>query len=98
VRDFIRSLPEQHAGALFAAMKEVARVGLSGARHVRGDIYEVRVESQRQAFRVLFARETSFILLSLSAFQKKTAKTPGREIDIAESRLADWRARGAIRG
>jgi phage-related protein len=33
-------------------------------------------------------------LLSLSAFEKRTQKTPPREIEIAETRLRDWRNRG----
>jgi phage-related protein len=75
-------------------MSEVARNGLTAARHVRREIFEVRAESLGQEFRILFARESVFILLSLSGFQKKTRKTPPREIDIAQTRLADWRRRG----
>jgi phage-related protein len=43
---------------------------------------------------VLFARETKFILLSLSALEKRTQKTPARETETAERRLNDWRTRG----
>jgi phage-related protein len=35
------------------------------------------------------------VLLSLSAFVKKSQKTPRSEIELAEKRLKDWRARGA---
>jgi DNA-binding Xre family transcriptional regulator len=38
-------------------MKSVAELGLSDARHLRGDVYEVRVAHRGQAFRVLFAPE-----------------------------------------
>jgi len=60
-------------------------------------VYEVRAEAEKQAFRILFAQETSYILLSLSGFQKKRQKTPQGEIDLAETRLADWRQRGRRR-
>ncbi|MSP63549.1 MAG: hypothetical protein EXR72_25040 [Myxococcales bacterium] len=43
---------------------------------------------------MLFAKETRFILLSLAGFAKKTQKTPARELETAERRLKDWRARG----
>jgi len=33
------------------------------------------------------------MLLGLVAFSKKTQKTPGRQIDLAEDRLKDWRSR-----
>lgn len=92
VNDFIRGLPDEHVIEVVAAMREVARSGLTVARHVRGEVYEVRVESHRQAFRILLARETAFILLSLSAFQKKTRKVPRAEIALAEAR---WRSGGS---
>jgi phage-related protein len=34
------------------------------------------------------------VLLALSAFAKKTQKTPVRELAVAETRLRDWRERG----
>src|ERR671911_2343792 len=48
---------------------------------------------------VLFATEgaKSQVLLAVSAFTKKTQKTPVAEIRLAERRLADWRRRGRRR-
>jgi phage-related protein len=94
VKTFIDGLTDEQAAAVVAAMKDVAQNGLVAARHLRGEVYEVRAEAERQAFRILFAQETSFILLSLSGFPKKSQKTPANEIALAESRLADWRRRG----
>ena len=66
------------------------------ARHLRGDIWEVRIDAERKAFRVLFSSEgrSQQVLLALEAFTKKTQKTPARAIQLAERRLADWRRRG----
>jgi phage-related protein len=97
VKAFMDGLTDQHAAAVVAAMKDVAQNGLRAARHLRGEVYEVRAEAERQAFRILFAQETTFILLSLSGFRKKRAQTPADEIVLAESRLADWRRRGPAR-
>ena len=94
VNEFLDSLTDYQAAAVVAAMKDVAQNGLVAARHLRGEVYEVRAEAERQAFRVLFAQETSFILLSLSGFQKKRQRTPPDDIALAEARLADWRRRG----
>jgi phage-related protein len=93
VKDFLDGLTDEQAAAVVAAMADVAGNGLIAARHLRGEVYEVRAEAERQAFRVLFAQETSFILLSLSGFQKKRQRTPPDEIALAETRLADWRRR-----
>lgn len=96
VEDFIDALSDEDAAAVLAAMKDVQIRGLIVARHLRGDIYEVRASGNRQIFRVLFAPEGRYgqILLSPEGFSKKTQKTPPQEIALAEQRLADWRSRG----
>ncbi len=78
-----------------AAMKDVRETGLTAARHLRGEIYEVRADGERQTFRLLFAPEgrRSQVLLALEAFSKKTQKTPHAKIELAERRLADCRRR-----
>jgi phage-related protein len=80
---------------IVAAMKEVARDGLSAARHLEGDIYEVRAVSDRQSFRILFAKEgqRGQVLLALEGFSKQQQKLPKRHLDLAKRRLADWRRR-----
>ena len=95
VKAFLDALTDEEAAAVVAAMKEVARLGLAAARHLRGAVYEVRAETETRSFRMLFAQETKFILLSLHGLQKKTQKTPLREIEVAERRLRDWRDRSA---
>jgi phage-related protein len=94
VKDVIDGLTDDEVASIVAAMKEIAELGLGFARHLRGDIYEVRADADRRSFRVLFSKEAKFILLSLSAFEKRTQKTPARELELAERRLKDWRARG----
>jgi phage-related protein len=80
-------------------MRAVATEGLSLARHVDGEIYEVRADGEQQTFRILFAPEgrRGQVLLALEAFSKKTRKTPPQSIALAKRRLADWRARGRYR-
>jgi hypothetical protein len=93
-----------------AAMKEVAREGLRVARHLRGDIWEVRVAADTKAFRVLFSPEgeSQQVLLALEAFRKKTQKTPSclRAPDGRASRqsqrksmesLQKWRPQTSLR-
>lgn len=93
VKDFLDALTDEEAAAVVAAMKEIAALGLDRARHLRGDVYEARAESERRSFRLLFSKETRFILLSLAGFAKKTQRTPARELELAERRLGDWRGR-----
>jgi len=96
VQAFLDNLTATEAAEVVAAMKEIAREGLRFARHLRGDIWEVRIQTERKAFRVLFSPEgrAQQVLLALEAFTKKTQRTPARTIELAERRLADWRGRG----
>jgi phage-related protein len=95
VKDFLDGLTDTDAAAVVAAMKEVQADGPIAARHLRGEIYEVRADGDRQAFRILFAPEgkSQQVLLALEGISKKTQKTPPEVIRVAERRLADWRRR-----
>jgi phage-related protein len=77
-------------------MKEVRTAGLAAARHLEGDIWEVRAAGDRVIYRILFAPEgkNRQILLALEGFKKKTQKTPPATIGLAKRRLRDWRRRG----
>ena len=99
IKAFIDGLSDVDAAAVVAAMKDVRETGLVAARHLRGEIYEVRADGDRRTFRILFAPEgqRSQILLALDGFSKKTQKTPPEKIQLAEKRLADWRRRSETR-
>jgi phage-related protein len=77
-------------------MREVRERGTTAARHLRGDIYEVRADAATRSFRLLFSCEGKYsqVLLSLSLYEKRTQRAPTREIELAEKRLNEWRARG----
>ena len=96
VKAFIDRLSDADKASVLAAMKEIRDLGLPAARHLQGEIYEVRADGDRVIYRVLFATEgqREQILLALEAFSKKTQRTPPRSIDTARRRLQDWRARG----
>jgi phage-related protein len=95
VREFLGELSDEDAASIAEAMKEVRDEGKSAARHLRGELYEVRADGQDVIYRVVFATEGKFnqVLLALSSFVKKTQKTPPQEIDLALERLRDWRSR-----
>ena len=95
--EFIREVSDLDKAAILAAMTEVRQEGTRAARHLAGDIYEVRADGERVIYRVLFAGEgkQSQVLLALVAFKKKTQKTPPEQIRLAQRRLRDWRARGS---
>jgi phage-related protein len=95
VGDFLAALEAADRDAVRASMRAVRSAGVAAARHVRGDVYEVRAGRGGRAWRVLFATEgeSSQVLLAVTAFEKKTAKTPPAELAVAERRLREWRNR-----
>jgi phage-related protein len=95
VLDYIRKVPDGDKAAILAAMKEVRREGVRAARHLQGELFEVRADGERVIYRILFAREggQSQVLLLLVAFKKKTQKTPAAQLELAARRLRDWRSR-----
>ena len=94
--EFIKSLDTDDRATVLAGMVQVRDHGLDRARHLRGEVYEVRVYGHDQAFRILFAAEGSKnrVLLALEGFSKRTQQTPIRMVELAERRLRDWRTRG----
>ncbi len=96
VREFLDELTDADAAEVVAEMRVVEREGLVAARHLRGDVYEVRASGENRIYRVLFAKQGRYgqVLLALEAFDKKTQKTPPAKIEVAEERLADWKNRG----
>jgi phage-related protein len=96
VKKVLMGLTSEERAEIVAAMKEVERDGVRAAKHLRGDIYEVKADTAAKFFRVLFAAEGRYgqVLLSLEVFAKKTRKTPQSKLELAEKRLKDWRRRG----
>lgn len=99
VDEFFDSLSKYDASRVAAAMRDVREDGLAVARHLRGEIYEVRANGADRSYRLLFATEgrKSRVLLALVVVVKNSQKTPHRDIRLADQRLDDWRWRGKMR-
>lgn len=99
VRRFLDKLTDYDAAEVVAEMKIVEVEGLAEARHLDGEIYEVRASGMDVIYRILFAKQGRFgqVLLALDGFSKKTQKTPPAKIALAKRRLADWRGRAKKR-
>ncbi len=81
IKEFLDELSDVDAAAIVAAMKDVRDLGLAAARHLRGEIYEVRADGDRQTFRILLAPEgqRGQVLLALAGFSKKTEDAAGED-------------------
>lgn len=63
-------------------------------RHIDGRIWELRRERNTNIYRLFYCFLSGRRILFLHGFQKKTQKTPRREITIAERRLENFLQRG----
>jgi phage-related protein len=95
IKEDLDALDDQTAANIKAAMDEVVELGINkGSKPVQGDIREVDAEGpDGTTYRLLFARDghQKQILLAVVLFEKRTQKTPKRQIDLAEKRLGEWR-------
>ena len=57
-------------------------------RHLEGKLWELREESQTNIYRLIYCFLPGRQIVVLHGFQKKTERTPRREIDLARTRLA----------
>lgn len=54
-------------------------------------VREIRVGDESGAFRVIYLATLTDRVLVLHAFQKKTQRTPQKDILLAAKRLRDWK-------
>jgi phage-related protein len=98
VREFLDQLSDEDAAAVAAAMKEVCSAGRGHAdvNQLRGDIWQIEVDGKSVIYRLLFTELGRFsqVLLALEILNKKWPRAKSEHIQLAERRLADWRARG----
>ena len=94
VAEFLDSL-DSKTQARFRWSIEQLRLRNTSARaplvkHLDGDLWELREESSTNIYRVIYVFFTGRRIVLLHGFQKKTQKTPFRELDIARRRHKDF--------
>lgn len=55
-------------------------------RHLAGDLWELREESQTNIYRIIYVFVSGRRIILLHGFQKKSQKTPARELETARRR------------
>ncbi len=99
VREFIDELDEEVQVAienqidrLNLLSDEVPHLPFPHSSQVAGELRELRCHYGRQLYRVLYRRSERLLIL-LHVFAKRSAKIPEREIQIAQKRWGDFKAR-----
>jgi len=71
---------------VFELLKQVERVPKKFLKHLEGTngLYEIRVEYQSSIYRIFCCFDEGKLVILFNGFQKKTQKTPRKEIEKAE--------------
>ena len=99
VEEFLDSLSAKQAQKVTWVMELIEDLEVVPAKYFKkmtgtDGIWEIRVQSGNNIFRILgFVKENHLVVLN-HAFQKKTQKTPKKEIAIAEARKKNHFFRG----
>lgn len=90
IKDFLLALPDEDRAAILEEMEYVRKHGRSVARHLRGDIYEVRTTYNTKTYRILFACEGHFhhILLSIRRVSEKDPTNTRNEHSISRAEVS----------
>ena len=64
-------------------LKSLDRIPTKFVKYIRDGIYELRTEYSGNIFRVFFLFDDGNVVVLLNGFQKKTQKTPEKEIEMA---------------
>lgn len=77
---------------VFELIKQVDRVPEKFLKHLTGTdgLYEIRVEYQSNIYRIFCCFDEEQIVILFNGFQKKTQKTPQKEIDKAIRLMKDY--------
>lgn len=100
VRDFLETHDLRAQVRLRRAVELLAERNVAAGeplvRHLDGKLWELRVESNTNIYRIVYAFSTGRRIVLLHGFQKKTQKTPQREIATAARRFDDFQARREV--
>ncbi len=90
VEEFLDSLDLKARARLRRSLEQLRVRNITAhfplARHLEGELWELREESSTNIYRIIYFFFTGRRIVLLHGFQKKTQRTPPRELDIARRR------------
>ena len=77
---------KEKIGYVFRVIKTVEKVSDKFLKHIEGTdgLYEIRVEVDNNVYRIFCCFDEGNLVVLFNVFQKKTQKTPKREIELAK--------------
>lgn len=101
VREFLDRLDAKTRARFIWSIEQLRVLNVQAreplVKHIEGKLWELRRASDGNIYRLLYFFLTGRLIVFVHGFQKKTDKTPRREIEIAQGRMDDFiRRRGEI--
>lgn len=98
VEDFLDSLPVKHARKVTWVMQLIEELDIIPVKYFKklvgtDGLWEIRVQSGGNIYRILCFFDGDNLVIVNHAFQKKTQKTPKKEIEIAAARKKSYQTR-----
>ena len=84
--DFLKSLSEKEREKVdygLVLLKTQDRLPVKFVKHIKEGLYELRTEYNGNIYRVFFISDEGKIVVLFNGFQKKSQKTPAKEITKA---------------
>ena len=77
---------KEKIGYVFRVIKTVDKVSEKFLEHIKGTdgLYEIKVEWGSNIYRIFCCFDEGNLIVLFNVFQKKSQKTPKREIELAE--------------
>ena len=102
VEEFLDTLSDTQTKKILWVMKFVRELNPVPSQYFTklvntADIWEVRIQTGGNIFRLLGFIEDDCLVILTNGFQKKTQKTPQHEIKLAEFRKREHQSREAIK-
>lgn len=94
VEEFLESLTDKQAQKVAWTLRVIRDLEFVPKEYFKKltntDLWEVRVQIGNNIFRILGFLERDNLIILTNGFQKKTQKTPKKELDLAEKRMKDY--------
>ena len=91
--EFIRKLSDKERGKLkylLSLLETQDRVPVKFIKSIKDGLFELRMEYESNIYRIFFIFDGGNIVVLFNCFQKKTQKTPRKEIDKALKLKAEY--------
>ena len=85
-KEFVKSLDDdarEKIDYVLDMLKKLKKVNPKFVKHIRDGLFELRVTFEGNIYRVFFIFDKGNIVVLLTGFQKKSQKTPQKEIEKA---------------